>query len=295
MIQLSDSVYVDVSQSMQPISQSKTIIVFDSGMGGLTVYDEIRKKLPQHHYIYVFDNGGFPYGEKSDDVIIERVDRIISQISQYYHVDLAVIACNTASTITLPVLREHYTFPIVGVVPAIKPAVALTKNNIIGLLVTKATASRDYTKQLINDFANNVKVKVLANSELAILAENKLRGETVDLKKLKALFSDWLMGSELPDVIVLGCTHYPLLKEELSQIFPKSVTFVDSGLAIAKRVVTLLETTTEDNGTKPAKILDENIAICTQFNDHVFHLYSTALTQYELKFCQKCCLLTQMD
>lgn len=290
MISLTDSVFACVSEMNVPPT-SKTIVVFDSGMGGLTVYDEIRQLLPHHRYLYVFDNGGFPYGEQPDDVIISRVDHIITMLNAHYPIDLAVIACNTASTITLPILREHFDFPIVGVVPAIKPAVKLTKNNHIGLLVTKATASRAYIHELINAFASHAHVDIVAHSELAIMAENKLKGEPVDKQKLAQLFSHWLQSGDIPDTIVLGCTHYPLLKAELSRIFPKNTQFVDSGEAIAKRVNLLLneQTSVIDDNTQ------QNLAFCTEFNQVVFNIYAPILANFDLFLSQDSQLFARKD
>ena len=136
-----------------PSNPRPTVLVFDSGVGGLSVYDEIRHLLPDLHYIYAFDNVAFPYGEKSEDFIVERVVEIVTAVQQRYPLALAVIACNTASTVSLPALREKFPFPVVGVVPAIKPAARLTANGIVGLLATRGTVKRPYTRELIDRFA----------------------------------------------------------------------------------------------------------------------------------------------
>ncbi|VFS68333.1 Glutamate racemase [Kluyvera cryocrescens] len=124
-----------------PSKPRPTVLVFDSGVGGLSVYDEIRHLLPDLHYIYAFDNVAFPYGEKSEEFIVERVLEIVTAVQQRYPLALAVIACNTASTVSLPALREKFAFPVVGVVPAIKPAARLSANRIIGLLATRERSS----------------------------------------------------------------------------------------------------------------------------------------------------------
>jgi glutamate racemase len=135
------------------------VLVFDSGVGGLSVYDEIRHLLPDLHYIYAFDNVAFPYGEKSEEFIVERVVEIVTAVQKRYPLALAVIACNTASTVSLPALREKFQFPVVGVVPAIKPAARLTANGIVGLLATRGTVKRPYTRELIDRLPMNARLR----------------------------------------------------------------------------------------------------------------------------------------
>ncbi len=255
-----------------------TVLVFDSGIGGLSVYDAIYKKMPNLHYIYAFDNEMFPYGDKSSEFLIDRVTSIIGHISKHYLIDIAVIACNTASTICLPSLRSKFSFPIVGVVPAIKPACQITQNKCIGLLATKATIERAYTTNLIQEFAKDCTVKLLGLSELAFIAENKLQGVTVDINQLQTLLAPWLSEPVIPDTIVLGCTHYPFIKEELQIIFPNA-TFIDSGNAIATRVYNLLNEQFDLNAeNKSAK---ENIVMSTNYNQYVEKL-TDKLTKYKL-------------
>ena len=156
-----------------PSDPRPTVLVFDSGVGGLSVYDEIRHLLPDLHYIYAFDNVAFPYGEKSEDFIVERVVEIVTAVQARYPLALAVIACNTASTVSLPSLREKFPFPVVGVVPAIKPAARLTANGIVGLLATRGTVKRPYTRELIDRFANECQIAMLGSAELVEMAEAK--------------------------------------------------------------------------------------------------------------------------
>lgn len=217
-----------------------TALVFDSGVGGLSVYQEIRNLLPDLHYIYAFDNQGFPYGEKDEAFIIERVVKIVAEVQKRHPLSIVIIACNTASTITLPALRERFSFPIVGVVPAIKPAAKLTRNGVVGLLATKATVQRSYTHDLIARFATDCDIKMLGSSELVVLAEAKLHGEVIDHAVLKKILRPWLSMAEPPDTVVLGCTHFPLLREELAAVLPDGTRLVDSGAAIARRVAWLV-------------------------------------------------------
>lgn len=240
-----------------PSEARPTVLVFDSGVGGLSVYNEIRQLLPDLHYIYAFDNVAFPYGEKSETFIVERVVEIVAAVQARYPLALAVIACNTASTVSLPALREKFTFPVVGVVPAIKPAARLTANGIVGLLATRGTVKRPYTHELIARFANECHIELLGSAELAELAEAKLHGEAVPLDELKRILRPWLRMKEPPDTVVLGCTHFPLLQEELLQVLPEGTRLIDSGAAIARRTAWLLEHEAPD-----AKSADENIAFC---------------------------------
>lgn len=243
-----------------PSDPRPTVLVFDSGVGGLSVYNEIRQLLPNLHYIYAFDNVAFPYGEKSEEFIVERVVEIVTAVQQRYPLALAVIACNTASTVSLPALpalREKFAFPVVGVVPAIKPAARLTANGIVGLLATRGTVKRPYTRELIDRFANECRIEMLGSAELVELAEAKLHGEPVPLEELRRILRPWLRMQEPPDTVVLGCTHFPLLQEELQRVLPEGTRLIDSGAAIARRTAWLLEHEAPD-----AKSSDENKAFC---------------------------------
>lgn len=207
------------------------ILVFDSGVGGLSVFQEIYKQLPNSNYIYMFDNKGYPYGELEHDKLISRVNELILSAVDCHDIDIVVIACNTASTIVLPSLRSKLSIPVVGVVPAIKPASVLSKKA-VGLIATPATVKRTYTHNLIKEYLPSLPVELIGTTELVDMAENKLRGESVNIKVLTAILSP-LIGKI--DVAVLGCTHFPLLSEEISQVLGSEVTLVDSGKAIANR------------------------------------------------------------
>ncbi|PQQ24868.1 glutamate racemase [Photorhabdus hindustanensis] len=218
-----------------------TVLVFDSGVGGLSIYQEIRQLLPDLHYIYVFDNEAFPYGEKSEEFIVERVVQIVAAVQQKHPLAIVVIACNTASTVSLPALRERFSFSVVGVVPAIKPAAKLTRNGVVGLLATRATVNRSYTKELIEKFATGCRIESIGSAELVELAEAKLHGGKVSSDILKKILKPWLGMKEPPDTVVLGCTHFPLLAEELVQILPDGTHLIDSGAAIARRTAWLVK------------------------------------------------------
>ncbi|EOC1351669.1 glutamate racemase [Cronobacter dublinensis] len=256
-------------QAATPSEARPTILVFDSGVGGLSVYDEIRHLLPDLHHIYAFDNVAFPYGEKSEAFIVERVVEIVTAVQARYPLALAVIACNSASTVSLPALREKFAFPVVGVVPAIKPAARLTANGVVGLLATRGTVKRPYTHELIARFANECRIEMLGSAELVEIAEAKLHGEPVSLEALRRVLRPWLRMPEPPDTVVLGCTHFPLLAEELLQVLPEGTRLVDSGAAIARRTAWLLEHEAPD-----ARSCDDNIAYCMALTPEVAQLMS---------------------
>lgn len=244
-----------------------TVLVFDSGVGGLSVYDEIRKLLPDLHYLYAFDNVAFPYGEKSEEFIVERVLAIVEAVTLLYPLALVVIACNSASTVTLPALRARFEFPVVGVVPAIKPAARLTRNGVVGLLATRGTVKRPYTHELVARFGSECKTEMIGSSELVALAEAKLHGQPVAIEEVKRVLQPWLRMQEPPDTVVLGCTHFPLISEELQQVLPEGTRLIDSGAAIARRTVWLLE-----NVSPHAVSADANIAFCMDITEQAVQL-----------------------
>ncbi|WP_321277270.1 glutamate racemase [uncultured Vibrio sp.] len=218
------------------VTNKKKVLVFDSGVGGLSVFKEIHRLLPQLDYLYLFDNQAYPYGELDQSVLISRVNQYVSTLVNAYQVDIVVIACNTASTIVLPSLRKKLSVPVVGVVPAIKPASLLASKG-VGLIATPATVTRQYTHRLIRDYAQGKPVELLGSTRLVDIAEEKLRGKEVCIAELKGILEP--LRNKV-DVAVLGCTHFPLIREEIHQALDGNVTLVDSGEAIARRVKTLL-------------------------------------------------------
>ncbi|MDD1796400.1 glutamate racemase [Enterovibrio sp. ZSDZ42] len=215
----------------------KSVLIFDSGVGGLSVFKEIAKTMPEQHIIYAFDNAAFPYGELADDVLVSRVCGMVSTLCAEHDIALVVIACNTASTIVLPPLRERLSIPVVGVVPAIKPAAAISQSKRIGLLATPATVKRDYTQQLVRDFAPYCQVTMVGSTELVQMGEAKLRGVPVNPSTLSTILAPFVNHV---DCIVLGCTHFPLLKREIELVMGSDCVVIDSGQAIASRVNGLL-------------------------------------------------------
>lgn len=218
------------------------ILVFDSGLGGLTVFRAIRERLPGADYLYLADDARFPYGALAPDDLIAGVLEVIGAAMRDFAADCIVIACNTASTLVLPALRAAYSFPIVGTVPAIKPAAATTKSGLISVLATPGTVSRDYTAELIRDFAQGISVNLVGSKNLASLAERALRGEPVSDDAILAEIAPCFVekGARRTDTIVLACTHYPLLLDRLKTLAPWPVEWIDPAPAIARRVVQVL-------------------------------------------------------
>ena len=225
------------------MSTPPTILVFDSGLGGLTVLREIVGARPDAHFVYVADDAFFPYGHHGEDQIIARVVPLIGELIESHAPDLVVIACNTASTLVMSHLREQYEVPFVGTVPAIKPACAKSKTKRVSVLGTKGTVKREYTHALIRDFAQGCEVTLVGSAQLASLAEAALSGAEVSDAEISAELAPCFVGDDdlaRTDTIVLACTHYPLLMDRLVRLAPWPVDWIDPAPAIARRVSDLL-------------------------------------------------------
>ena len=219
-----------------------TILVFDSGLGGLTVFREVVKTRPDAAFVYVADDAFFPYGRYGEDELSARVVPLIGDLIDAHAPDILVIACNTASTLVLPRLRERYSQPFVGTVPAIKPACAGSRSRMVSVLGTEATVKREYTRGLIREFAGDCQVALVGSGRLASLAEAALAGEQVSDDEIAAEIAPCFLdqGGARTDTIVLACTHYPLLLERLRRLAPWPVDWIDPAPAIARRVGALL-------------------------------------------------------
>jgi glutamate racemase len=219
-----------------------SIIVFDSGVGGLTVAAEIARIRPDARLTYIADDAGFPYGRLDEAELVARVIRVLERILALHQPDLVVIACNTASTLALPHLRARFPMPFVGTVPAIKPAVLASSSRRITVLATPGTVARDYTHELIRAYAGDCEVTLVGSRLMAAYAEAELRGEPAAddaiLAELLPCFID--DGERRTDTIALACTHYPLLKTRFDTIAPWHVAWIDPGPAIGRRVNELL-------------------------------------------------------
>ena len=239
---------------------SQTILVFDSGLGGLTVLREIVHARPDARYIYVADDAFFPYGHHSEEQIIARVVPLLGELIGAHAPDLVVVACNTASTLVLSHLRAKYRVPFVGTVPAIKPACASSNSKRVSVLGTKGTVKREYTQALIRDFAQGCKVTLVGAADLASLAEAALDGGDVDDEAIVAEIAPCFVEdtgdtSARTDTVVLACTHFPLLMDRLVRLAPWPVDWIDPAPAIARRVANLLGPGGEDTDHVRAEML----------------------------------------
>jgi glutamate racemase len=221
---------------------TRPILFFDSGVGGLSIVGPARAALPYAPFVYAADSAGFPYGTKSEAEIAARVPVLLGRLAERYRPRLIVIACNTASTIALPVVRAALDLPVVGTVPAIKPAAELSVTRTIGVLGTEATVRQAYVDDLAAKFAGDCTVLRYGSAALVEMAEAKLHGRAVTSERyaavLDGLFSQ--AGGERIDVIVNACTHFPLVEAELAAASP-GVRFVDGGPGIARRIVYLMQ------------------------------------------------------
>ncbi|WP_237065143.1 glutamate racemase [Microbulbifer guangxiensis] len=212
--------------------------MFDSGVGAISIAREIRQLLPGLTLHFGVDNGFFPYGDKSEQELRPRIVTCATAMMARCRADILVVGCNTASTLALPALRERLQQPVVGVVPAVKPAAAASRTGTIALIATEGTVNRHYTRDLIAEFANGANVINVPAPELVRLAEAKLRGEPVTESQLAPVIARIfdVPGGQRVDTAVLACTHFPLLREELARCAPRPVEWLDSGAAIARRV-----------------------------------------------------------
>lgn len=225
------------------MAASPTIVVFDSGLGGLTVFREIAAARPDADFLYVADDAGFPYGALSERTLISRVVMLINELIAAHRPDLVVIACNTASTLVLPALRQKFQVPFVGTVPAIKPACAASVTRHVSVLGTEGTVAREYTRALIHDYAGDCQVTLVGSKKLAAYAEDDIAGRPVsDAVLCDEIAPAFVDDGSRTDTIVLACTHYPLLLDRLRRVSPWPVSFIDPAPAIARRVVNLLGT-----------------------------------------------------
>ena len=219
----------------------ETILVFDSGLGGLTVYREIAAARPDANFIYAADDAAFPYGAMDERKLVSRVVELIGELIAAHAPDLVVIACNTASTIALPDLRKQFSLPFVGTVPAIKPACAGSVTRRVSVLGTEATVTREYTRALIRDYAGDCQVTLVGSKTLASYAEAELAGRPVTDAEIEAEIAPCFRDDGArTDTVVLACTHYPLIVDRLRRLAPWPVNFIDPAPAIARRVVDLL-------------------------------------------------------
>jgi glutamate racemase len=261
---------------MSEIDPAAPLLLFDSGVGGLSVLAEVRRLLPDAPVIYAADNGGLPYGPKTEAEVAARVCGLLGRMAERFRPRLICIACNTASTIALGMVRDVLEIPIVGTVPAIKPAAEQTRTGTIGLLGTAATIRQPYVDRLEAEFAQGKRLLRAAAPELVAAAEAKLRGEPFDpvvyQRAARALRDQ--AGGEQIDTVVLACTHFPLVEPELAEVFGAGVSFVHGAAGIARRIKRLTE-------GQPMVRAVPDLALFTRTDDGLA-LLTPALTAYGL-------------
>ena len=219
------------------MSNSNPIGLFDSGIGGTSIWKEIHQLLPNENTIYLADSKNAPYGKRSKQEIIalccKNVDFLLQQ-----NCKIIVVACNTATTNAIKELREKYTIPIIGIEPAIKTAANLTKTETIGILATKGTLNSELFNKQVASFSS-IKILEQVGHGLVELIEN---GE-INTPKMENLLKKYLkpMIVENIDYLVLGCSHYPYLIPLIKKIIPKTLQIIDSGQAVAKQTKAILE------------------------------------------------------
>ena len=247
-----------VGPSVTPrLMRSPAILVFDSGVGGLTVFREIARARPDARLTYVADDALFPYGKVPEDALVARVTALMGDLIAAHSPDLVVIACNTASVQALPALRERFSVPFVGTVPAIKPACAASQSKHVSVLGTEATVAREYTHALIRNFGQGCDLTLVGSARLAALAEAALSGRPVNDEDIRAEIAPCFVqdGAERTDTIVLACTHYPLLLDRFERLAPWPVRWIDPAPAIARRVVDLVGPKTEGPASGKARAI----------------------------------------
>jgi glutamate racemase len=225
------------------------IMVFDSGLGGLTVFAEVAKARPDARFVYAADDAGFPYGRLAEAALVARVLAVMERLIEVHAPDLVVIACNTASTMVLKALRARFSVPFVGTVPAIKPAAGLSRSKRISVLATPGAIKSEYTRDLVAAYAGGCRVTLVGAPRLAALAEAELCAGGAAEEEVAAEIAPCFVAEEdgRTDVVALACTHYPLLLAKLRRLAPWPVIWIDPAPAIARRVVQLL------GGPEPAR------------------------------------------
>ena len=219
-----------------------TVLVFDSGIGGLSVMREARLVMHEQPFVYVGDDAGFPYGDWQEQALTERMTGLFETLLDIYKPHLAIVACNTASTLIMPALRARFSIPFVGIVPAIKPAAERTASGLVSVLATPGTVSRAYTQNLIKQFANRCEVKLVGATQLARMAEEHMQLRPIDTQLLREEIRPCFVqrGQRKTDIVTLGCTHYPFLVNEMRKLAPWPVDWLDPAHAVAKQARRLL-------------------------------------------------------
>ncbi len=260
------------------MQKARPLLIFDSGVGGLSVLRPIRALLPAAPILYVADSAGYPYGTKSEAEIAARVPALLGRLAERFDPEVIVIACNTASTIALDAVRAALDLPIVGTVPAIKPAAERSASRVIGVLGTEATVRQPYVDRLAQLFASDCIVLRHGSAELVELAEQKLRGTPANMAGYRRALDGLLSqpgGNEM-DTVVLACTHFPLVEPELQAVAPRLLAFVDGKEGIARRTAWLTREVTWPERAGPGH------ALFTRWSP-ALEIYRRGLAAYDLQ------------
>jgi len=237
------------------------VLVFDSGIGGLTVLREARVLMPGRRFVYVADDAGFPYGAWEEPALKAHIVELFGRLLAEHKPEIAVIACNTASTLVLSDLRATYPgTPFVGTVPAIKPAAERTASGLVSVLATPGTVRRQYTRDLIREWAAKCHVRLVGSDRLATLAETYMREGYVDEAAVRAEIEPCFVEQQgrRTDIVVLACTHYPFLVNRMRKTAPWPVDWLDPAEAIARRTLSLLADDAERPGADAGEELQED-------------------------------------
>jgi len=237
-------------------------LFFDSGIGGLSVLREARVLMPDWRFVYVADDEAFPYGAWEEEALREHITKLFAVLLAQYRPALCVIACNTASTLAIDHLRK--VFPdetFVGTVPAIKPAAERTRSGLVSVLATPGTVKRQYTRELIRQYAQKCHVRLVGSDNLAAMAETYMRGAMVDEEAVRNEIAPCFMEEDgrRTDIVVLACTHYPFLVNRFRKMAPWPVDWIDTSEAIARRAASLAE----NMQTSPVRPDEPDLAVFT--------------------------------
>lgn len=232
----------------------RPVLMFDSGIGGLTVLREARVLMPDRHYVYVADDAAFPYGAWEEPALRAHIIELFGRLLDRFDPLISVIACNTASTLVIDALRDAFPgHPFVGTVPAIKPAAERTRSGLVSVLATPGTVKRQYTRDLIRQWASRCHVRLVGSERLAGLAETYVRHGFVDEEAVRAEIAPCFVEHDgrRTDIVVLACTHYPFLANRMRKTAPWPVDWLDPAEAIARRALSLLPAVSGPGPTGP--------------------------------------------
>lgn len=234
-----------------------TVLIFDSGVGGLSILREVRTTLPDQRIVYIGDDEGFPYGNWKEAELTTHIENLFERFISRYQPELAIVACNTASTLIMSTLRKRFNMKFVGTVPAIKPAAERTASGMISVLGTHRTIHSAYISNLVNEFAGDVDVNLVASPLLARMAEDHILGLPVDRSSLQKEISPCFKksGHHKTDIVVLGCTHYPFLANEMRKVAPWPVDWLDPAEAIAQQASAVISPSKAIEPSQPDIVL----------------------------------------